>query len=168
MVEEVAPGEVENERIVSELGEYFHDTDNIDPDSVAVTDEVDPNSPFRLIRKPVKIRQDPPIEIGLGETDDGDDGGNPEGGGGGGGGGGNGPGEGDGEDGTGNRNDTGDKKQIRLSHQRIVGNNTKFTINLSAKKPFDGRISLFELGLDVKVRITNLKSSSVGKLLMDI
>ena len=100
----------------------------------------------------------------MGETDDGDDGGNPEGGGGGGGGGGNGPGEGDGEDGTGNRNDTGDKKQIRLSHQRIVGNNTKFTINLSAKKPFDGRISLLELGLDVKVRITNLKSSSVGKL----
>ena len=57
MVEEVAPGEVENERIVSELGEYFHDTDNIDPDSVAVTDEVDPNSPFKLVRKPLKIRK---------------------------------------------------------------------------------------------------------------
>lgn len=164
MVEELAPGEVEDERIVSELGEYFHDADNIDPDSVAVTDEVDPNSPFRLVRKPLKIRRDPIIEIGLGEADGGEDGGNSEGGGDSGGGGGNGPGEGDGTGGTGNRNDTGDKKQIRLSHQRIVGNNTDFIINLSAKKPFNGKISLFELGLDVKVRITNLKSSSVGEI----
>ena len=84
IIEEEAPGQVEAERIVSELGEYFHDTDNIDPDSVAVTDEIDPNSPFRLKRKPLKIRKDPIIEIGLGETDNGEDGGSPEVGGGGG------------------------------------------------------------------------------------
>ena len=164
-VEEYAPSGVESERIVSELGEYFHDSDNIDPDSSMVLEETDPNSKFTIKLKPLKVKKLITTVEDLEEKDlEGDEGGGRDvKGKGKGGTGSSGQETGQGKGGTGNKTYEPNGKIVNLAHQRIVGKKSDFIIHLRVKEPFDGEILLYDIGIDVKL-LKPISSSSVGTI----
>jgi len=158
IIEEHATAEILEEKSVSELAEYFYDDSEYDADSTTISKERDPNGRLVILNKPISQTKN------LGQhTTAGTDGGSGESGGDGGGSGGHGSGNGDGSGGTGKR-----KKipNIPLNHQRLVRNNKNYVANLRVKEPFDGYISILELGVDLKQQI-KLTGTNKGKLSKD-
>ena len=52
---------------------------------------------------------------------------------------------------------------IELIYQRIVGSGKNLQIHLGAEAPFSGKISLYDIGLDVN-ELKPIKKTSVGTL----
>ncbi len=170
VIQEVAPADIEKTGVVSELSEYFYDSDTIDPDAPTVTTEKDPNSGF-LIQKRKRVKKLKKSLIGSDFITDfnneGEDGGDSVGGKGSGDGLGGGEREGEKTGGTGEINRLNSKKYLKIKHQRFVGKNSKFLINLLSDEPQDSYIEIYELGLDTK-RISPIKSSNKGKVVKGI
>ena len=147
IIEDLATAEVLMTRAVSELTEYFYDDTENDPDAATLTQEIDPNGRIIIRKKPLVVKSSPPNKI----IDGGSGGG--EGGGGGGGGGG-----GDDDDGKKQQ-----ERSIPLKHQRLVGQNIKFKLYLRSQSPFDGYLSILDLGLDLTDGL-KVKTSTVGSV----
>ena len=159
IIEEHATAEVLEEKTVSELAEYFYDDSEYDVDSATISKEMDPNG--RLI-----IRNKPIVQTTSSNdtTNDGTEGGSGGGGGGGGGdGGGHGSGSGSGTGGSGKKKKN---PNIPLKHQRLVRADKNYIANLRVKEPFDGYISIMELGVDLKQKI-KLAGTTKGELSKD-
>ena len=155
IIEDLATAEVEKERPVSEIAEYFHDDSDYDPDAATVTKEVDPNGRVIIRKKPLVVRSTNPKEF-LGEGEDPTRGYRPK-----------------------RRRrtvdpspdpfgpETGHKKSqdrnIALEHQRLVGQNITYKLYLRSKSPFDGYLSILDLGLDLTDSL-KVKKSSVGSV----
>jgi hypothetical protein len=161
IIEKYATAEILEEKTVSELAEYFYDDSEYDPDSATVSKETDPNGRIVILNKP--ISQTTHQSEHTIDAIDGKDGGSDDGSGRAGGTGGDGSGDGGGSGGTGKK-----KKipNIPLKHQRLVRTNENYIANLRVEEPFDGYISIVELGVDLKQQI-KLISTTKGKISSD-
>ena len=157
IIENLATAEVLMTRPVSELTEYFYDDTENDPDAATLTQEIDPNGRIIVRKKPLVVKPSNPNEF-LGEGSEGPDP-NPN------------------PDPDPNPNptprpgpndpDPGNKKSqdrgIALEHQRLVGQNITYKLYLRSKSPFDGYLSILDLGLDLTDSL-KVKKSSVGSV----
>ena len=158
-VEEHATADVLQERTVSELSEYFYDDTEYDGAATTISKETDPNGRLVIHNKPLAKRKVSVLKTAGGSvngTDEGTGDDTVEGKG----------GDGKGGDGKGagkKPRPTASVKGIPLQHQRIIGLDKKFTVHLRAEKPFDGYLSILELGVDIKDQL-KIDSSSKGEL----
>ena len=160
IIEKHATAEVLEEKTVSELSEYFYDDSEYDADSATISQETDPSGRLIIHNKPLPKEK----IISTQTTEDGSEGGSGgSGGGGGGDNGGVGSGHGSGSGGTGTKKM---KQNIPLKHQRLVGKDKSYVVNLRADTNFDGYISILELGVDLRDRV-KLKKSSKGNISKD-
>ncbi|MED7679065.1 hypothetical protein GN286_14140 [Rhodobacteraceae bacterium IMCC15231] len=159
IIEEHATAEVLEEKTVSELAEYFYDDSEYDADSATISKEMDPNGRLVIRNKPI-VQTTSSSDT----TNDGTEGGSGgSGGSGGGGGGGHGSGSGSGTGGTGKKKKN---PNIPLKHQRLVRTDKNYIANLRVNEPFDGYISIMELGVDLKQKV-KLTGTTKGELSKD-
>ena len=140
------------ERIVGELAEYFHDVDNPDPDAVTVTREVDPNGNYKIMPKPLKKHRLLKTDLVTDDSEINED------------------------DVVRDENEDIRRRKVRkkrkkkakkamieLIYQRIVGSGKNLQIHLGAETPFSGKVSLYDIGLDVNV-LKPIQKTSVGSI----
>ena len=163
IIEEYATAEVVQERIVSELSEYFYDDTEFDANAPTVTQEQDPNGRSTVRLAPLKVtKTNPEKEIEVDADNDDDDGGaGGDDGSGGGGTSGHGGGRGAGTGGSGGKGAP--KNKIRLHRQRIWKKGKKYRVSASVNEPFIGDIHVFEVGL-IGHELIKIKSTSHGSL----
>lgn len=161
LVEKHATAEIIQERTVSELSEYFYDDTEYDPDSATISKEMDPNGRLIIQYKPIVKKTE--TSVYRDENRDGGTGSSP----------GNGPGTKKNRPSPRKRPNPGDlpednsgSKDIVLQHQRIIGSHKSFQVHLRAAAPFEGYLSIVELGVDLRDTI-KIKHASKGTLLED-
>ena len=163
IIEEHATAEIVQERIVSELSEYFYDDTEFDANAPTVTQEQDPNGRSTVRLAPLKVtKTNPEKEIVLDDDNDDDDGGaGGDDGTGGGGTSGHGGGRGTGTGGSGGKGAP--KNKIKLQHQRIWKKGKKYRLSATVNEPFIGDIHVFEVGM-IGHELIKIKSTSHGKV----
>ncbi len=165
IVEEYATTEIAQERIVSELSEYFYDDTEFDANAPTVTQEQDPNGRNVISLAPLKARKtSPQNEVAIEDNDDGEGGAGGEDGSGGGGSSGHGGGRGTGTGGTGTKGIS--QNRIKLQRQRIWKKGNKYRLSAVVDEPFIGNIQVFEVGM-IGHELIKIKSTNIGELKRD-
>ena len=158
IVEKHAVVELEEERVVTEISEYFYDDSEYDPDATTVTRETDPNGRLVVFNKPIKATPKPPPKVVDLPTDEPDS-----------------PDEPDDPDKPDDprpprpprpRPDPIIENMLPLEHQRLIKNGNKYTANFRCNKAVDCFISIQELGIDIRQEIKVI-SNTIGSLQSD-